>query len=112
MNQPQGLLHYVLGFNLVIDRIATMRLMSAIGGAAERGAKSITLCISSFGGAPDQAFYAYELLKDYPIPITTHNVGAVHSAAMPIFLAGSKRYAVAVVVDTGEGTSARTRGSC
>lgn len=94
MNQPQGPLHYIVGFNLIIDRIATMRLMAALGVAAERGAKSITLCISSPGGAPDQAFYAYEILKNYPVPITTHNVGSVHSAAMTLFLAGSKRFAV------------------
>lgn len=94
MNQPQGPLHYILGFNLIIDRIATMRLMSAVAAATQQGAKSITLCISSIGGTPEQAFYAYELLKAYPIPITTHNVGAVHSAAMPLFLSGSKRFAV------------------
>jgi ATP-dependent protease ClpP protease subunit len=94
MNQPQGPLHYIVGFNLMIDRIATMRLMAAIGVAAERGAKDITLCISSPGGAPDQAFYAYEMLKSYPVPIATHNVGSVHSAALPLFLAGSNRFAV------------------
>jgi ATP-dependent Clp protease, protease subunit len=60
----------------------------------EKGAQSITLCISSNGGAPDQAFYIYELLKASPIPITTHNVGIVHSAAMSIFLAGKNRFAV------------------
>src|SRR5579872_6044413 len=92
--QPQGPLHYILGFNLVIDRIATMRLMNAITEATNRGAQSITLLISSPGGAPDQAFYAYEILKSYPVPITTHNVGSVHSAAMAIFLAGSTRLAV------------------
>ena len=81
-NQPQGPIHYVLGFNLIIDRIATMRLMSAVGGAIQQGAKAITLCISSIGGSPEQAFYTYEILKALPIPVTTHNVGAVHSAAM------------------------------
>ena len=92
--QPQGPLHYVLGFNLIIDRIATMRLMSAVGGAMQQGAKSIIICISSIGGSPEQAFYAYELLKSSPVPIITHNVGSVHSAAMYIFLAGSQRFAV------------------
>lgn len=93
-NQPQGPIHYILGFNLIIDRIATMRLMNAVSEATSRGAQSITLLISSPGGAPDQAFYAYEILKKYPVPITTHNVGSVHSAAMAIFLAGSTRLAV------------------
>src|SRR5262249_11887886 len=79
---------------LYIDRLATMRLMSAVGLAIEKGAQSITLCISSNGGAPDQAFYVHELLKASPVPITTHNVGIVQSAAMIIFLAGSRRFAV------------------
>jgi ATP-dependent Clp protease, protease subunit len=92
-NQPQ-VLHYILGFNLYIDVIATMRLMAAVGGAIQQGAKSISICISSTGGSPMQAFYAYEILKALPIPLTTYNVGAVHSAAMYIFLAGSKRFAV------------------
>jgi ATP-dependent Clp protease protease subunit len=93
-NQPPNPTHSVLGFNLIIDRIATMRLMSAVGGAMQQGAKALTLCISSIGGSPEQAFYAYEMLKVLPIPIITHNVGVVHSAAMYIFLAGSKRFAV------------------
>ena len=92
--QPQGPLHYIIGFNLLIDRISTMRLMGAISGALQQGAKTITLCISSSGGMADQAFYAYELLKSCPAELTTHNVGAVCSAAMYIFLAGSKRFAV------------------
>src|ERR1700688_1331485 len=94
MNQPQGPLHYILGFNLLIDRISIMRLMTAVGIAGERGAKNITLCISSHGGMPDQAFYAYEMLKDCPIAITMHNGGSVHSAAMTIFLSRSNRFAV------------------
>jgi ATP-dependent protease ClpP protease subunit len=70
-SQPQGPLHYFIGFNLMIDRISTMRLMAAIGGAIERGAQSITICLSSHGGAPDQSFYIYELLKASPITIIT-----------------------------------------
>lgn len=92
-NQPQGP-YFVLGFNLIIDRIATMRLMGAVGGAMQQGARGITICISSIGGSPEQAFYAYETLKALPLPITTHNVGSVHSAAMYIFLAGTRRFAV------------------
>src|ERR1700722_18689115 len=86
--------HFVIGFNLLIDRISTMRLMGAISGAMQQNARGITLCLSSGGGAPDQAFYVYEILKTIPVEITTHNVGAVHSAAMYLFLAGSKRFAV------------------
>lgn len=92
--QPQGPLHYILGYNLFVDRLGIMRLLNGISEATLRGAHTITLCISSPGGDPAQAFYAYEMLRNYPIPITTHNVGSVHSAAIPIFLAGSRRLAV------------------
>jgi ATP-dependent Clp protease, protease subunit len=85
--------HFFIGFNLVIDRLATVRLLAAVGAARDQGAQTITICISSIGGSPEQAFYAYEILKAIPIPITTHNVGTVQSAAMMIFLAGSTRYA-------------------
>jgi ATP-dependent Clp protease, protease subunit len=84
----------VIGFNLVIDRIATMRLMGNIGGAIDRGTREIMLCITSPGGAPDQAFYAYELLRNLPIDLSTFAMGPVQSAAVTIFLAGQKRYAV------------------
>src|SRR5262249_35044299 len=95
-NQPpkQGPIHFLLGFNLIIDRISIMRLMGTVGVALDRGAQSITICMSSQGGAQDQAFYAYELLKSSPVPITTYNLGVVQSAALTLFLAGSKRYAV------------------
>jgi ATP-dependent Clp protease, protease subunit len=85
--------HYFIGFNLVIDRLATIRLMSAVGAAKDQGAQTITICISSVGGSPEQAFYAYEILRALPIPLTTHNVGTVQSAAVAIFMAGSTRYA-------------------
>jgi ATP-dependent Clp protease protease subunit len=93
-NQPPAILHYILGYNLLVDRFAIMRLLNGISEATNRGAQTITLCISSPGGDPAQAFYAYEMLKNYPVPIITHNVGSVHSAAIPIFLAGSRRRAV------------------
>jgi len=86
--------HFVIGFNLIIERISTMKLMVAVNGAILQGAKTVTLCISSPGGMPDQAFYAYEILKNLPVELITHNVGSIHSAATYIFLAGSKRFAV------------------
>jgi ATP-dependent protease ClpP protease subunit len=87
-------LHYVIGFNLIIDRISTMRLLTAVGVALDKGAQSVTLCLSSAGGAPDQAFYAYEILRTLPVRLVTHNVGSVQSAALSLFLAGHTRLAV------------------
>lgn len=91
---PPVPLHCILGFNLIIDRIAVMRLIAAVGELQRAPAQSISILISSPGGDPAQAFYAYEILKASPIKIITHNVGSIHSAAVPIFLAGSQRLAV------------------
>jgi ATP-dependent protease ClpP protease subunit len=86
--------HWTIGFNWLIDRPMTQKLVTAVAVAIEKGAKEVTLCLSSSGGAPDQALYAYEVLRALPVELTTHNVGEVYSAAMTLFLAGSKRLAV------------------
>jgi ATP-dependent protease ClpP protease subunit len=91
--QPGPPPHWILGFNLLIDRGATMRLMAAVGAALDHGAQRITLCMSSAGGVPEQAFYAYELLRIIPF-LTTYNLGTVQSAAVTLFLAGTERLAV------------------
>ncbi|MGC2409264.1 MAG: hypothetical protein WA441_04530 [Methyloceanibacter sp.] len=51
MADQAGPLHFVLGFNLVIDRIATMPLMTTVGATIEKGAQTLTLCMSSIGGS-------------------------------------------------------------
>src|SRR5215216_1569525 len=90
---PQTATDCVIGFNLLLGRIATMRLLHTVSFALERGSQSITICLSSMGGDPEQAFYAYEILRALRIPIVTYNVGTVQSAAMAVFLAGSVRLA-------------------
>jgi ATP-dependent Clp protease protease subunit len=79
-----GPLEYVIGFNLV---------MGALSAVIERGAQRITIALTSPGGAPDQAFYAYEILRKLPAQLTTFALGPVQSAAVTIFMAGEHRYA-------------------
>jgi ATP-dependent protease ClpP protease subunit len=89
--------HWVIGFNWVIDRKAAQALLTAVQQAADFPAtKTITLALSSPGGAPDQAFYVYEILVALHsrVELVTHNVATVQSAAMTLFMAGSKRYSV------------------
>lgn len=57
----------------------------------ERDLSEIRLYISSKGGVVTDAIRAYNLLKSLTIPLTTHNLGQVHSAAMALFCAGSHR---------------------
>jgi ATP-dependent protease ClpP protease subunit len=84
---------YFIGFNFLIDRQATMTLLAAVSRAIGFKAKSITICMSSHGGAPDQATYAYHILSGLPATINTHAIGTIQSAAVPIFMAGQNRFA-------------------
>lgn len=84
--------HYI-GFHYSIDRQSVANLMTFIERAMSAKAASITLCLSSNGGAIDQGWYVYEILRGLPVPLITHAIGSVQSAAMYIFMAGRRRYA-------------------
>jgi ATP-dependent protease ClpP protease subunit len=49
--------------------------------------------ISSVGGDIGAAIATYNILRSIRLPITTHNIGEVGSAANIVFLAGEKRLA-------------------
>ena len=85
--------HYYLGFNLVIDRQAVLNLVQLAHNAVGLNALSITVCITSPGGDPSQALFAYEILRALPVPLHTHAIGSVQSAACIILLAGEQRRA-------------------
>ena len=85
--------NYYLGFNLNLDRQAIMNLLTLAQQAVGLRAKSVTICMTSTGGAPDQGLYAYEILSALPIPIFTHAIGTVQSAALTLFMAGERRTA-------------------
>jgi ATP-dependent protease ClpP protease subunit len=84
-----------IGFNYFIDKQSISKLMSAIGVILERKPRPevLVLCISSDGGALDQAFYAYDILRGLPVGVATINVGTVASAALVLFMAGNVRLA-------------------
>jgi ATP-dependent protease ClpP protease subunit len=96
MNENQstaGSKSYFLGFNHELDRQSVSNLIALAQQALSLRAKSVTICISSTGGALEQALYAFEILTALPISICTHAVGPVHSAAVPLFLSGTRRTA-------------------
>ncbi|MEA2891420.1 MAG: hypothetical protein QOI05_2213 [Bradyrhizobium sp.] len=84
---------YYLGFNHELDRQSVSNLVALAQQALALHAKSITICISSVGGALDQGLYAYEILTALPISVHTHAIGPVQSAAVPLFLCGTRRTA-------------------
>lgn len=57
------------------------------------GAKKITILFSSDGGSPNEAIPLFSFLRALPVEITMHAIGPVDSLAIPVFLAGKKRFA-------------------
>lgn len=85
--------HTVIGFVQSIDPDPIRRLLIDMETLRKEGVTKVTLAISSFGGSPEQGFHAYTFLRALPIELTTYNLHTVQSAAIPLFLAGSKRIA-------------------
>lgn len=92
-NQPPPPKHYYLGFNLMIDRQSIINLLQVAHAAVNANALSITVCLTSGGGDPSQALYAYEVLQALPVKIKMHAIGSVQSAACALMLAGEERHA-------------------
>lgn len=63
-------------------------------GTEQQGATEICLHLSSEGGNLTAAFTAYHFLRSLAVPVTTHNLGNVESAAVLVYLAGATRLAV------------------
>lgn len=55
--------------------------------------EEVILGISSSGGDNQASIVAYNFMKNYPIKLTTHNIGYCNSATNILFLAGSERKA-------------------
>jgi ATP-dependent protease ClpP protease subunit len=93
--QPEGPRYIFVGFNASIDRNSITKLLSVIAGIVERRPlpQALVLCLSSEGGHMESAFYCYEVLRSLPVPIATHNLGLVASAANLLFMAGNVRFA-------------------
>lgn len=79
-----------IGFNASIERKGVEQLLYLAGQAVAQKFSQITVCLSSTGGDPESAIYAYNLLTALPIKLVMHNTGAVQSAAVTVFLAASK----------------------
>lgn len=72
----------------------------------ERGATTIHLMLTSYGGGVAPGVAAYALLKGLPVELITHNSGNVGSIANMIFLAGKRRYAHQTATFWFHGTTA------
>lgn len=61
---------------------------------AENSNSEIIILLSSKGGSLDAGFDAYNFIRNLPIPITCINMGTVESAAVIVFLAAERRFAL------------------
>jgi ATP-dependent protease ClpP protease subunit len=68
-------------------------LIEITGEARKYGSSRIVIHISSTGGALQPAFAAYNYLRSLDVPVETHNIGSVESAAVLIYLAADIRRA-------------------
>ena len=75
------------------------RLLKDVAAAMQRARQNkvkpdIHLVIDSTGGSLKAATYAYNVLRAFDVPITTHNWGEVQSSALLLYLAGASRECV------------------
>jgi ATP-dependent protease ClpP protease subunit len=83
----------VVNFVSGINQQSIGTLVNVTGQARNNGSSRILIHLSSTGGALQPAFAAYNYLRSLDIPIETHNIGTVESAAILLFLAADTRRA-------------------
>lgn len=80
-----------ISFSAEINVKTVEGLLGVIFQQINQGADEIYLMISTPGGHVAAGMNAYNVLKNLPVPLTTHNVGNVDSIGNAVFLAGRKR---------------------
>lgn len=61
--------------------------------AISKGFTEIYIAISSTGGSVPAGIALFNTLRALPVTVTMHNIGAIDSTAVVVFLAGQNRYA-------------------
>ncbi len=89
-----GKTEYRIAYGLGINADASNRLRNAVADALARpDFGSLTLLFSSGGGNTDEALGLYNFFTQLPAPVHMHATGHIGSAAVTVFLAGTKRTA-------------------
>ncbi|PYS92821.1 MAG: Clp protease [Acidobacteria bacterium] len=84
-----------LNFYSPISQTTVQTLMAACTDAMRQfNPRTLYLSISSSGGEVAAGITLYNFLRGLPVRVVTHNIGAIDSIAVVIFLAGQDRYAV------------------
>lgn len=74
-----------------IDQGSFQRLTTTAVNARAKGVNHIHLLIQSAGGVPSDGIALFEFFANFPIRLTTYNMGCISSAAVLLYLAGSER---------------------
>jgi ATP-dependent protease ClpP protease subunit len=82
-----------INFSAEINPSTTETLLATVGNAVNQGVKKVYLMLSTPGGAVMNGLNLYNVLRGFPVHLTTHNVGNVDSIGNTVFMAGEKRYA-------------------
>ena len=77
-----------------INEVSQSHLLETCYQCHHEGVRTVYLFMSTPGGEVDCGVTMYNVLKDMPFNLITHNVGMVASIGNVIFLAGEMRYAV------------------
>jgi ATP-dependent protease ClpP protease subunit len=87
-----GKTEYRLAFGADIYSEAVSNLRARIADIIERDDfGSLMILFSSAGGNTDNSLALYNFLTQLPVPVHMHGMGHIGSAAVPVFLAGSRR---------------------
>src|SRR5687767_12870728 len=89
-NQPPEV---YISFSAEIVPQTTESLIAAFANLVKQGVRAITLLISTQGGSVMHGLNLYNVLRAFPVRLTTHNVGNVNSIGNVVFLAGETRLA-------------------
>lgn len=81
-------------FFATVDGPSTNALMDIINTKLQQNTNRFVLILSSPGGSVFHGLSLYNYLSGIPAEVDTHNFGSVHSIAVPIYLAGQRRFSV------------------
>lgn len=84
-----------ISFSAEINANTTESLVALIAQQVNNGVTDVYLMMSTPGGTVMNGLNLYNVLRAFPVNLTTHNVGNIDSIGNAIFLAGRHRYACA-----------------
>jgi ATP-dependent protease ClpP protease subunit len=90
---PQPFPTVYISFSAEINPHTTESLIAVFANEINQGKRDFYLLLSTPGGAVMNGLNLYNVLRGFPISLTTHNVGNVDSIGNAVFLAGQTRYA-------------------